>query len=172
MSKKRTAAKRARPVRAAGRKGPRRTRPLRSATEVAPVRVNGSGLAPGMQALNTYLAVANVGATMEFLERAFGFSRGVVLPDTDGQARYAEMRHQHSVVMLIRKGDATTPTGGAAALYTYVDDVDRALAQARSAGAGVEEAADKPWGDRTGVVTDPDGYRWVLATFKKLVPFS
>ena len=22
------------------------------------------------------------------------------------------------------------------------------------------------------VVTDPDGYRWVLATFKKLVPFS
>ena len=22
------------------------------------------------------------------------------------------------------------------------------------------------------VVTDPDGYRWVLATFKKLVPFA
>ena len=169
MSKKRKAAKSAK---RAGRKGPRRTRPLRSATEVAPVRINGSGLAPGMQALNTYLAVANVGATMEFLERAFGFSRSVVLPDTDGQLRYAEMRHEDSVVMLIRKGDATTPTGGAAALYTYVADVDRALAQARGAGAGVEEAEDKPWGDRIAVVTDPDGYRWVLATFKKLVPFS
>lgn len=125
-----------------------------------------------MQAVNSYLAVANVAASMEFLERAFGFSRGVVLPDADGQPRYAEMRHQQSVVMLIRKGDATSPTAGAAALYTYVEDVDRALSQARDAGAGADDAQDKPWGDRVAVVTDPDGYRWMLATFKKLVPFS
>ena len=125
-----------------------------------------------MQSVNTYLAVANIAATMEFLERAFGFSRGVVLPDTDGQPRYAEMRHGESVVMLVRKGDETAPTGGAAALYTYVEDVDRALTQAREAGAGAADAEDRPWGDRVAVVTDPDGYRWVLATFKKLVPFS
>jgi len=125
-----------------------------------------------MQKVNSYLAVANVGATMEFLERAFGFTRGVVLPDPDGTLRYAEMRHGESVVMLIRKGDATTASGGAAALYTYVDDVDRVSAQARQAGAGVGDAEDKPWGDRIAVVTDPDGYRWVLATFKKLAPFS
>ena len=122
--------------------------------------------------VNSYLAVANVSATIEFLERAFGFTRGVVLPDPDGQLRYAEMRHGESVVMLIRKGDATTASGGAAALYTYVDDVDRVSAQAREAGAGVGQVEDKPWGDRVAVVTDPDGYRWVLATFKKLAPFS
>jgi uncharacterized glyoxalase superfamily protein PhnB len=149
-----------------------RRKAARPATQVVPVRVEGSGVAPGMQAVNSYLAVANVAATMAFLERAFGFARGVVLADTDGQPRYAEMRHQQSVVMLIRKGDAATPSGGAAALYTYVEDVDRALARAREAGAGVEDAQDQPWGDRNGVVTDPDGYRWVLATFKKLVPFS
>ena len=125
-----------------------------------------------MQAINTYLAVANISATMNFLERAFGFSRGVVLPDADGQPRYGEMRRGESVVMLVRKGDRATATSGASALYTYVDDVDKALAQARSAGAGVGEAEDKPWGDRVVAVTDPDGYRWVLATFKKLVPFS
>lgn len=125
-----------------------------------------------MQVINTYLAVANVTASMDFLERAFGFSRGVVLADTDRQVRYAEMRHGDSVVMLIRKGDGTTATSGASALYTYVDDVDHALAQARKAGAGVEEAEDKPWGDRVAAVTDPDGYRWMLATFKKLAPFS
>jgi lactoylglutathione lyase len=82
------------------------------------------------------------------------------------------MRHGDSVLMLIRKGDETTATAGAAALYTYVQDVDRALMQAREAGAGVTEAEDRPWGDRVAVVTDPDGYRWVLATFKKLVPFT
>ena len=125
-----------------------------------------------MHPINTYLAVANVAATIEFLERAFGFARGVVLPDADGQLRYAEMRHGDSVVMLIRKGDASTATAGVAALYTYVGDIDAAAAQAREAGAGVMDAQDTPWGDRTAVVTDPDGYRWVLATFKKLAPFS
>jgi uncharacterized glyoxalase superfamily protein PhnB len=131
-----------------------------------------SGLAPQMQAVNTYLAVANVNATMDFLQKAFGFTRGVVLPGTDGQPRYAEMRHGDSVVMLVPKGDATSATGGAAALYTYVADVDKVLTKARATGAGVSDAEDRPWGDRTATVTDPDGYRWVLATFKKLVPFS
>ena len=124
-----------------------------------------------MQTVNTYLAVANVTASMEFLERAFGFVRGVALPDPDGQLRYAEMRRGNSVVMLIRKGDTTAATSGVSALYTYVDDVDRALEHARRAGAGVETAEDKPWGDRVAAVTDPDGYRWILATFKKLAPF-
>ena len=125
-----------------------------------------------MQMVNSYLAVADVGAAIAFLERAFGFARGVVLPGSDGELRYAEMRHGDSVVMLIRKGDSATASGGAAALYTYVDDVDRVMARAREAGAGVGEAQEKPWGDRAVVVTDPDGYRWVLATFKKLAPFS
>ena len=125
-----------------------------------------------MHPINTYLAVANVAATIEFLERAFGFTRGVVLPDADGQVRYAEMRHLDSVVMLIRKGDVATATAGTAALYTYVGDVDATAAHARQAGAGVGDVQDTPWGDRTAIVTDPDGYRWVLATFKKLAPFS
>ena len=125
-----------------------------------------------MQTVSPYLAVANVGASVEFLERSFGFSRGVVRPDSDGQWRYAEMHHGHSTIVLVQKGDATAATNGAAALYAYVEDVDGTLSRARQAGAGVESAEDKPWGDRVGTVTDPDGYRWVLATFKKLAPFS
>jgi uncharacterized glyoxalase superfamily protein PhnB len=138
---------------------------------VAKTTAEGSGLAPGMQALNTYLAVANVQASIDFLERAFGFMRGVVLADVDGKPRYAEMRHGDGIVMLIRKGDTTAATSGMPAVYTYVDDVDRARELAREAGAGVETAEDKPWGDRVVAVTDPDGYRWMLATFKKLAPF-
>jgi PhnB protein len=149
-----------------------RQRPARKEARAARPVPATSGLAPGMQSVNPYLAVSNVAATVEFMERAFGFSRGVVLPDPDGQLRYAEMRHGDSVLMLVRKGDQATATAGAGALYTYVQDVDRALIQAREAGAGVTDAEDKPWGDRAAVVTDPDGYRWVLATFKKLAPFS
>ena len=156
----------ARPTKTPARARRARTVPLKETAR------GGSGLAPGMQALNSYLAVANVGASLDFLERAFGFVRGVTLADPDGQLRYAEMRHGNSVVMLIRKGDDTTATGGAAALYTYVNDVDRALARAREAGGGTGDAEDKAWGDRAATVTDPDGYRWVLATFKKLAPFG
>jgi uncharacterized glyoxalase superfamily protein PhnB len=125
-----------------------------------------------MQPINTYLAVANVGASIEFFGRAFGFTRGVVLADADGQPRYAEMHHGSSVVMLIRRGDISTATLGTSSLYTYVEDVDRQASAAREAGAGVAEAEDKPWGDRIAVVTDPDGYRWILASFRKLVPFT
>ena len=125
-----------------------------------------------MQTINTYLAVSNVNASMDFLERVFGFARGVVLSGADGQLRYAEMRHGESVVILVPRGDSATPTAGVAALYAYVDDVDRAAADARQAGAGVGEAEDKPWGDRVAVVIDPDGYRWVMATFRKLAPFK
>ncbi len=125
-----------------------------------------------MHAINAYLAVANVGASMEFLENAFGFTRGVVLRDGDNQVRYAEMRHGEQAVMLVPKSDAMAATSGMPALYTYVEDVDRQLGRAREAGAGVSEAEDKPWGDRVSTVTDPDGYRWILATFKKLVPFA
>ena len=156
------------------RRSPAATKVRRAAPEGHAVRRSGtgSGLAPGMQAVNPYLAVANVAATMQFMERALGFARGVVLPDAAGQLRYAEMRHGESVVMLIQKGDETTATAGAAALYAYVQDVDDALMRARAAGAGVSDAEDRPWGDRVAVVTDPDGYKWVLATFKKLAPFS
>ncbi|MEQ1730613.1 MAG: VOC family protein, partial [Vicinamibacterales bacterium] len=124
------------------------------------------------QAITTYLAVANVTATLDFLETVMGFSRGVALADTDGQLRYAEVRHGDAVVMLVRRGDPLSTSQGAHALYAYVADVDRVLAQARDAGAAVGEVEDKPWGDRVGTVTDPDGYRWLLATFTKLAPFK
>lgn len=148
---------------------PRATEPERPRRPKADA---GSGVAPGMQAVSPFLAVANVQASMRFLEQTLAFAPALVLLDGGGQPRYAEMRKGEMAIMLVRKGDGTAPAGGAAALYTYVDDVDNALARARDAGAGCGTAEDTAWGDRAAVVTDPDGYRWVVATFKKLVPFA
>ena len=112
-----------------------------------------------MQAVNTYLAVANVNATIEFLERAFGFSRGVVLAGTDGHPRYAEMRHGDSVVMLIPKGDETSATSGAPASIHVCERRgqgadDGAGAQAQGVSGGRE---DRPWGDQTLRIDDRSG---------------
>lgn len=125
-----------------------------------------------MQPISAYLAVRSVEASVTFLETVVGLTRGVVLAGPDGAARYAEMRHGSSTVVLVPAGDSSSATAGAPALYTYVDDVDERLAAAADVGASTARADDAPWGDRVGTIVDPDGYRWVLATFKKLAPFS
>jgi uncharacterized glyoxalase superfamily protein PhnB len=50
-------------------------------------------------------------------------------------------------------------------IHLYVEDVDAAFAQAVAAGATVRmPVSDMFWGDRYGVVTDPFGHQWSLAT--------
>jgi PhnB protein len=50
----------------------------------------------------------------------------------------------------------------------YVDDVDAAFEEALSAGAQVRmPLADQFWGDRYGVLTDPFGHIWSIATHKE-----
>ena len=55
--------------------------------------------------------------------------------------------------------------GSSVRLYLYVADCAAAYKKAGAAGmTGASAPADMFWGDRTGVVADPFGYRWVLAT--------
>jgi uncharacterized glyoxalase superfamily protein PhnB len=54
-------------------------------------------------------------------------------------------------------------------LYLYVDDVDATYQRALEAGAVcLEEPADMPYGDRRGMVRDPCGNDWQIATHKGL----
>jgi DMSO/TMAO reductase YedYZ molybdopterin-dependent catalytic subunit len=53
-------------------------------------------------------------------------------------------------------------------LYLYVDDVDATYRRAMEAGAvSLEEPRDLPYGDRRGMVQDPDGNVWQIATPKR-----
>jgi len=46
----------------------------------------------------------------------------------------------------------------------YVDDVDAQYARVRAAGAVIVlELAERPWGDRTFQVTDPEHHQWIFA---------
>jgi PhnB protein len=50
-------------------------------------------------------------------------------------------------------------------LYLYVEDVDKLTAQATNAGAKLlQPPADMFWGDRTSMLIDPEGNKWMLAT--------
>jgi uncharacterized glyoxalase superfamily protein PhnB len=65
-------------------------------------------------------------------------------------------------------GKAQSPNalgGTPVTIHRYVDDCDAAIERARKAGAAVKmPAADMFWGDRYGVVIDPFGHCWSLAT--------
>jgi uncharacterized glyoxalase superfamily protein PhnB len=50
-------------------------------------------------------------------------------------------------------------------LYVYVDDIDATYKRALEAGAvSLEEPWDTPYGDRRGMVQDPCGNVWQIAT--------
>ena len=50
-------------------------------------------------------------------------------------------------------------------LHLYVDEVDRMVEQAASAGAVIlRPVKNEFYGDRTGTIVDPFGHRWHLAT--------
>ncbi|XXV34302.1 glyoxalase/bleomycin resistance/extradiol dioxygenase family protein [Sorangium sp. So ce1504] len=58
--------------------------------------------------------------------------------------------------------------GTAVTLHLDLPDVDATWKRVVEAGASVEmPLADMFWGDRYGIVTDPFGHRWSLATRKK-----
>jgi len=62
--------------------------------------------------------------------------------------------------------------GSPASLWLYVEDADSLFRRAVDAGAKVPpgpmgQIQDQFWGDRCGMVIDPEGYRWTIATHKE-----
>jgi PhnB protein len=53
-------------------------------------------------------------------------------------------------------------------LHLYVEDVDATIKKAEAAGAIVlRPAKDEFYGDRTGMIVDPFGHKWFIATRKE-----
>ncbi len=67
------------------------------------------------------------------------------------------------------RGMRSAKTVGAspASLYLYVENVDKTVAKAVGLGATTQgQVMDMFWGDRCGMVVDPDGYGWMVGTHK------
>jgi uncharacterized glyoxalase superfamily protein PhnB len=100
---------------------------------------------------------------VEFLKQAFD-ATGDFLTD-----RPSVMRIGDSLVMVSSVGPRDAMT---AFLYLYVDDIDQTYQRALAAGAvSLEEPTDLPYGDRRGMVRDPCGNIWQIATHKEDVAF-
>jgi uncharacterized glyoxalase superfamily protein PhnB len=106
-------------------------------------------------------------ASIDWLERALGAERLAVYDDDDGRVVHAEVRIGESTIMCgdERAGSRATPAG-VSVIYVVVDDADDAYERAKAAGAQVTEPVDQDYGSRDVTVTDPDGNRWTLGTYR------
>lgn len=116
-----------------------------------------------------YLCVSDAKAAIDFYERAFGVKEKFRLTEPSGRVGHAELEFGTMTIMLsdefpecgIRSASeiGATPVS----IHLHVDDADRMIEQAVLSGAVLErKPQDEFYGERSGVVLDPFGHRWLI----------
>jgi len=125
----------------------------------------------GFHALTPHLRVRGASEAIEFYKRAFGAEEITRMPGPDGKLMHAELTIGDSRLMLCDEfpdWGALSPqslNGTGVTIHVYVQNVDAAFERAVGAGATVKmPLSDMFWGDRYGVVVDPYGHEWSIAT--------
>jgi len=111
-------------------------------------------------------------AAIDWLDRAFGFGRKLVVPGGGGSVAHAELRLGAGLIMCgsAAPPDPANPWSDAAfGIYVRVDDVDAHCARARAAGAEIVHAPrDTDYGAREYSVRDIEGRLWSFGTYDPL----
>ncbi len=135
-----------------------------------------SPIPQGLHTITPQLTFDNTGQAIDWYKKAFDAKEVSRAKGPDGQIMHAEIQVGNSRMFLndVMGGakSARTMGGSPISLWVYVDDCDAVFDQAVAAGAKVEagamgKVADQFWGDRVGMLTDPFGYRWSIATHKE-----
>jgi PhnB protein len=131
---------------------------------------------PDGQRLFPYLSVRGADRAIAFYVEAFGATERFRLPMPDGRIGHAELAIRDVVFWLAdeypeMKFKGPESLGGTSvSLALYVPDVDAFVARASARGATVERAPkDEFYGDRTGVIVDPFGHRWMVQSRREEV---
>jgi uncharacterized glyoxalase superfamily protein PhnB len=127
-----------------------------------------------MHTVTPHLTCDGAAAAIEFYKQAFGAVEGLRMPGPDGRLMHAMIRIGDSPVMLADEfpewgGSGPKRLGGTpVTIHLQVPNADEVFQRALDAGAEVKmPIADMFWGDRYGIVTDPFGHAWSIATHIK-----
>jgi PhnB protein len=126
----------------------------------------------GYHAVTPSFAFKDSRQAIAFYEKAFGAKQIMLMPSPGGKGvMHAEIRIGDSAIMLtdeslqMRCKSAETLGESPITIYLYVENVDQFVKRAADAGAKLEyPVMDMFWGDRMGVLKDPFGYTWTVAT--------
>ena len=125
----------------------------------------------GMHSVTPHLVCAGAAEAIEFYKKAFNAQELGRVPGPQGKLMHAMIKIGDSTLMLVDEFpefDTLGPkarNGASVTLHLYVEDADVQFNQAVSAGCSVRmPLSDMFWGDRYGVVQDPFGHLWSIAT--------
>ena len=136
----------------------------------------------GHENLIPHLVCDPCSEAIEFYKKAFGAEEVRRVSSPDGRKiMHAAIRIGSSYVFLVDDfpefcdGESASPKslkGTPVTIHRFVKDCDAAIKRAQDAGATVSmPPMDMFWGDRYGVVTDPFGHKWSIAThLKEMTP--
>jgi PhnB protein len=126
---------------------------------------------PGVHTVTPHLVCAGAARAMDFYKKAFNAREMMKLEGPDGKLMHGAIMIGDSLVMLADEYPEWNSVGPNAlkgttvALALYVEDADRQFEQAVAAGCSVYmPLEDMFWGDRYGIVRDPYGHLWSIAT--------
>jgi PhnB protein len=125
----------------------------------------------GMHSLTPHLVCNGAAAAIEFYKKAFDAVEIVRLPSPDGKLMHAMLRIGDSMLMLVDEfpemgAHGPKKLGGSpVTIHLSVKDAAAAVRQAEAAGATVKmPVTDMFWGALYGVLEDPFGHAWSVAT--------
>jgi PhnB protein len=125
----------------------------------------------GYNVVTPYLVIKDAAAAIAFYTAVFDACEQLRMNDLHGRIAHAEIQIGDSKLMLADEqpemgGKSPLGYGGSPIrLHLYVEDVDAVIARAIEAGASESRAIKNTfYGDRSGVVQDPFGYTWHVAT--------
>lgn len=110
-------------------------------------------------------------AALDFLERAFGFERVLLLTDENGNLAHSQMNYRGAGIMIgtewsdDHKSPASIGRKCTQTVHVAMEDgIDAHCEQARAAGAEIiAEPDDQFYGDRTYRARDPEGHIWTFS---------
>ncbi|NOT38980.1 MAG: VOC family protein [Alphaproteobacteria bacterium] len=126
--------------------------------------------------ISAYACYKNAADAIVFYTKAFGAVEQFRLAEPSGRIGHAEIKIGGSVLMMSDEYpdfgavSASTIGGCPITLHLYVADVDSFVDRAVKAGATLLRLVkDEFYGDRTGQIADPFGYKWMIATQREAV---
>ena len=134
-------------------------------------------LPTGVHNVTPNLVVRDAARAIDFYVKVFGAKEVTRYEKADGRVWHAELRIGDSVLFIADELPFSTVRAPSPEAFPsteirlYVDDADAVFRRALEAGArSLRGMSDAFWGDRMGVVADPFGHTWVIATHVRDVP--
>lgn len=126
---------------------------------------------PGFNTVTPYFFIEGAEQFVEFLIKGLGGTELMRTLRPDGRIANVQIRIGTSTIMASEAGGRYPPMP--TTCYLYVENADKAIAQALSAGGVLEmEVGDMPYGDRQGGVKDLHGNIWWISQRLIQAPYS